>query len=39
MDKLEMAFHLSIAAVVTIAVGLVGYSLFVVSIVFMKVIS
>jgi hypothetical protein len=38
MDKLEMAFHLSVAAITALAIGLVAYGVFVISLAFVKVL-
>jgi hypothetical protein len=38
MDKLEIAFHVSVAAVTAMAVGLAVYGLLVISLAFMKVL-
>jgi hypothetical protein len=38
MDKLEIAFHVSVAAVTALAVGLAVYGLLVISFAFIKVL-
>jgi len=38
MDKLEIAFHVSVAAVTAMAVGLAVYGLMVISLAFIKVL-
>jgi hypothetical protein len=38
MDKLEIAFHVSVAAITALAVGLAVYGLMVISLAFMKVL-
>jgi len=38
MDKLEIAFHLSVAAITTFAIGLAVYGVLVISLAFFKVL-
>ena len=38
MDRLEIAFHLSVALLVAAAIGLAGYGLLVITLAFAKVI-
>jgi len=38
MDKLEIAFHLSVAAITALAVGLAVYGIWVISLAFIKVL-